>query len=137
MSMASSTRFQCAKDSLKTMKNLKGYYPFYMFNQLYKQDFAVPVESECENVWGTAAIGKEQALMLSYFNDNASAPEKTLEIQFKNVKNTGNIRLQYYCPDQNHDCELVRENIFTGNHFSAYIKTPLYSTYLLKISNMI
>jgi hypothetical protein len=119
------------------MKNLKGYYPFYMFNQLYKQDFAVPVESECENVWGTAAIGKEQALMLSYFNDNASAPEKTLEIQFKNVKNTGNIRLQYYCPDQNHDCELVRENIFTGNHFSAYIKMPLYSTYLLKISNMI
>jgi hypothetical protein len=30
---------------------------------------------------------------LSYFNDNASAPEKTPELQFKNVKNTGNIRL--------------------------------------------
>ena len=115
---------------------LKGYYPFYMFNQLYRQDFAVPVESECENIWGAAAVGKEQNLMLSYFNDDVSAPEKTIEIQFKNVKNTGKVRLQYYCLDEDHDGELVREDIFTGNDFSTYIKMPLYSTYLLKILNI-
>ena len=56
---------------------------------------------------------------------------------FRNVKNTKKVRLQYYCLDENHDCELVKEEIFSGNDFSAYIKMPLYSTYLLKITNLV
>ena len=130
----------CAMNSLFNtdfvFECLKGYYPFYMFNQLYKQDLAVPVESEGENIWGAAAVGGEQNLMLSYFNDDVSAPEKSVEIQFKNVRNTDKVRLQYYCLDENHDCELVKEEIFSANDFSAYIKMSLYSTYLLKITNI-
>ena len=116
---------------------LKGYYPFYMFHQLYTQDFAVPTELEGENIWAAAAVGREQNLMLSYFNDDTNAPEKMLEIHFKNVKNTEKVCLLYYCLDEDHDCELIREDIFTGNEFSTYIKMPLYSTYLLKIKNII
>jgi hypothetical protein len=105
-----------------------------MFNQLYTQDLAVFTELDGENIWAAAAAGDEQNVMLSYYNDDISSPEKTVRIEFKNVKNTDKVRLQYYCLDENHDCELIREEIFSGNHFSAYIKMPLYSTYLLKIS---
>ena len=108
-----------------------------MFNQLYTQESAVPVELEGENIWAAAAVGDEQNIMLSHYNDDVNTPEKTLEIAFKNVKNTGKVRLQYYCLDENHDCELVKEEIFSGNDFSAYIKMPLYSTYLLKITNIV
>ncbi len=41
-----------------------------------------------------------------------------------------------YCADDDHERELFREEIFGGNDFSAYIRTPLYSTYLLKILNI-
>ena len=116
---------------------LKGYYPFYMFNQLYTQESAVPVEPDGENIWAAAASGDEQNVMLSYYNDDVNTPEKTVEIAFKNVKNTEKVRLQYYCLDENHDCELVKEEIFSAGDFSAYIKMPLYSTYLLKITNIV
>ena len=75
--------------------------------------------------------------MLSYYNDDAGTPEKTVEIAFRNAKNTEKVRLQYYCLDETHDCELVKEEIFSANDFSAYIKMPLYSTYLLKITNIL
>ena len=71
--------------------------------------------------------------MLAYFNDDDTAPEKTVKVEFKNVKNGGKVKLEYYLLDEGHDCELVREEIFTSSEFAAYVKMPLYSTYLLKI----
>ncbi len=113
-------------------ERLKGYYPFYMFNQLYKLDNAVGTECESDDVWAAAATGDEQNVMVSYFNDDDSAPEKTVKVEFKNVKNNGGVRLEYYILDEEHDCELIREEIFTSTEFAAYIKMPLNSTYLLK-----
>jgi hypothetical protein len=74
--------------------------------------------------------------ILTYGNDQTDAPEKQVQIECKNVSNAGKVRLQYYCLDENRDCELIREDIFTGSDFSTYIKMPLYSTYLLNISNI-
>ena len=112
---------------------LKGYYPFYMFNQLYKLDESVCVERNSEDVWAVAAKGDEQNVMISYFNDDDNTPEKTVKVEFKNVNNANGVRLEYYCLDETHDCELVREEIFTAQEFSAYVKMPLNSTYLVKI----
>ena len=114
-------------------ERLKGYYPFYMFNQLYKLDEAVAIERESEDVWAVAAKGDEQNVMLSYFNDNDDSPEKTVKVEFKNVSNANGVRLEYYCLDKDHDCELVREEIFTAQNFAAYIKMPVHSSYLLKV----
>ncbi len=114
----------------------KGYWPFVMFNDLYKQDSAVPVERESADVWAAAAKGDEQNVMLSYFNDDDNAPAKDVKIEFKKVNNTNGVKLEYYCLDENHDMEIVREEIFTATEFSAYLKMPLYSTWLLKIVNL-
>ena len=112
---------------------LKGYYPFYMFNQLYQGDGAVEVERESADVWAAAATGEESAVMLSYFTDDDTAPEKTVKVEFTGVENPNGVRLEYYCLDGEHDCELVREEIFTAQEFAAYIKMPRWSSYLLKI----
>ena len=113
-------------------ERLKGYYPFYMFNQLYKQENAVEVARESADVWAVAAKGEEQNVMLSYYQDDDTAPEKTVKVEFKNVENANGVRLEYYCLDAEHDCELVREEIFTATEFAAYVKMPRWSTYLLK-----
>ena len=115
---------------------LKGYYPFLMFNQLYHQEQAVAVAREDADLWAVAAKGEEQVVMLSYYNDDDNAPEKTVKVEFKNVKNTDRVKLEYLCLDATHDCELVREEIFTSNEFAVYLKMPLHSTYLLKITDL-
>lgn len=88
---------------------------------------------ESNDVWAVAAKGDEQNVMLTYFRDDDSAPEKTAMVEFKNVKNPNGVKLEYYCLDELHDCELVREEIFTSNNFAAYIKMKNCTTYLLKI----
>jgi hypothetical protein len=40
-------------------EKLKGYYPFYMFNQLYKLDEAVALDRASDDVWAVAARGEE------------------------------------------------------------------------------
>ena len=115
---------------------LKGYYPFYMFNQLYKQKNAAAVERDEEDIWAVAASGEEQNVMLSYYNDDDNAPEKTVKLELKNVKNTDRVKVEYYCLDKDLDCELVREEIFTSNEFALYIKMPLFTTYLIKIKSI-
>ena len=112
---------------------LKGYYPFYMFNQVYKLDSAVSVERYSDDVWAVAAKGDEQNAMLVYFNDDDSAISKTVKVEFQNVSNNGGVRLEYYLLDASHDCELVREEIFTSSNFASYITLNNFSTYLLKI----
>ena len=71
--------------------------------------------------------------MLTYFQDDDGAPDKMVKVEFKNVETANGIKLEYYCLDEAHDCELVREEIFTSNDFAAYIKMPKCTTYLLKI----
>ena len=113
---------------------LKGYYPFYMFNQLYKEGTQVEATVEGDNLWASAAKGKgEQNVMIAHYNDDDNTPEASLKVTFKNVTNGGKVRLEYYILDDNHDAELVREEIFTSNEFSTYINVPIYTTYLLKI----
>ena len=104
-----------------------------MFNQLYKLDRAIAVDRESADIWAVAAAGEEQNVMLSYFNDDDNSPKKQVKVTFKNVDNPNGVRLEYYVLDEAHDCELVREEIFTAEEFSSYIDMPLFTTYLLKI----
>ena len=115
-------------------ETLKGYYPFYMFNQLYKNGGKqVAGEIESADVWAVGAKNSEaQSVMLAYYNDVDASPEKDVKVTFKNVDNGSGVRLEYYLLDEDHDCELVREEIFTATEFSAYLKMTNYSTYLIK-----
>lgn len=112
---------------------LKGYYPFYMFNQLYVQGTAVPVERDSVDVWAVAGKGAEQNAMITYYTDDDTAPEKTVTVELTGIKSDGKIKLEYYLLDEDHDCELVREECYNGNNITTSIKMPRCSTYLLKI----
>ena len=105
-----------------------------MFNQLYRLGNEVASESDTEDVWVAAANGDgEAAAMVTYYNDDDSAGEKAVKISFGGVSAPNGVRLEYYLHDKDHDCELMREEIFTADTFAAYVKMPLNSTYLFKI----
>ena len=114
-------------------EKLKGYYPFYMFNQLYKLGDEVASESDGAAIWVAAAKGEEQNVMVAHYNDDDTAPEEQVKITFENVENSDGVRLEYYLLDEAHDATLIREEIFTATTFSSYVTMPRNSVYLLKI----
>ena len=115
---------------------LKGYYPFYMFNQLYKNGTQVEGVRESEDVWAAAAKGDGMSAMVAYYNDDDNASAKDVKVTFKNVENKNGVRLEYYLLDEDNDCTLIREEIFTASEFSAYVKMTNFSTYLFKIVSL-
>ena len=114
-------------------ERLKGYYPFYMFNQLYKQKTQVSATVDGNNLYAVGASGEEQTVVITHYDDDDNAPAKQVKIEFTGVENEGKVKLEYYCLDEKNDCALVREEIFTANEFACYLTLPVYTTYLLKI----
>ena len=115
---------------------LKGYYPFVMFNTLYKLGEYVKSSVDGENCYACAAKNDEEAaLMLTYYNDDDSAGEKNVKINISDIQISGAVTAKYYLLDENHDLELVKEEVFSGKDFSAYLTMTLNSSYLIKFSS--
>ena len=113
---------------------LKGYYPFYMFNRLYKLGNSVFSSVDgADDVWVCGAEGDSKAVMVTYYNNDDNRHTKKVKVTFKNVDNKNGVCLKYYLHDKDHDCALMREEIFTAGEFSAYVDMPLHSTYLFEI----
>lgn len=68
-----------------TQRPIKGYYPFVMFNKLYRAGTACRISSEDESIHVSAAISEDgkSYIMLSYFTNDKNAAEKTLSLELK------------------------------------------------------
>ncbi len=125
----------CGMFDTTTLEPLKGYYPFFMFKDLKKLGTYVKTDYEGDGIYSCAATnGKESAVMLTYFLDDDAAEAKEVKVSFKNVKSDKGVRVSYYLLDENHNSELVREEIFTAETFSAILKFDIYTSYLVKIT---
>lgn len=113
---------------------LKGYYPFLMFNELYKLDHAVKAESDQPRVYACAAASENKtAAMVTYYSDDDSAEaEKEVKITFKNAQGANGLRLTFRLLDADHDDVIVKEELISSDEFSVYVKLPLFGTYLIE-----
>ena len=88
-----------------TERPLKGYYPFKMFNNLYKKGAAVETMCDMGDIHAAAAVDKNggTATMISYFNDNDELKEsKEIEVCFDKAVNAS-----VYLLDENHTAEKI------------------------------
>ena len=102
-----------------TYSELKGYYPFYMFNVLYRLGTACPVETS-EGLYAVAAKGEDGcALMATNFS------EESREFTFEAVGGTA--RYEIILLSENYDAEVI-------GHFrpGKSIYLPAMSTVLLR-----
>ena len=119
---------------METDTPLKSYYGLKAFSEVRELKNAVQTVSEGDFVYNVASTnGKESAILLTYFNDDKTAPAKDVKIEFSGVNASEKVIVEYYLLDENHDCTLVREEIFTAKEFASYLKLGLYSSYLIKI----
>ncbi len=118
-------------DTDRVCECLKGYYPFYMYNQLYKAGQFVPAVSTDSDIWAMGAIGEgTQALMLSYFNDDDESKDKSVMLSLSGLKGKS---LKFYLLDGTHDCECVREEKITKESLDISLDLKLFDTYLIKV----
>ncbi len=110
---------------------LKGYYPFKMFNELYKKGNAIKVENiEENNIYAAAAKGQdgEVSIMLTYFDDEEKEAFKDVEIEL--CDSEGTRKAEIYLLDENNDMELVKTQEIENK---INLKMTLFSTVLVNL----
>ena len=111
---------------------LKGYYPFVMFNTLYR--LGAEVESHGDDGgWVCAAVGKgEAAVMVSRFTDDDQAAAETFRLEISGLP-AKTVRAAYYLLDQERDLELVREETFATGDFASILRFDANASYLVRL----
>ncbi len=112
---------------------LKGYYPFRMFNELYKLGESVEVKNGGD-IYGCAARSeKSAAVMLTHYDDDDATEAKTVRVEMRGFDAESGVRAKFYLLDQDRDTELVKEEIFSGDVFTAFVNMQNFSTMLIQL----
>ena len=120
-----------------TLKPLKGYYPFPAWSDLTELGDYVPSLIEGEGLYAAAATdGTNAALLFTHYDDNDEAHARDVQICLKNAVHGRPVKVSYYLLDGEHDMTLTREEIFTADEFYLYVNAPLFTTYLIKITQL-
>jgi len=116
---------------------LKGYYPFYMFNQLYKLGKSVESVSDDREVYASAAVGEsEAALMLTHYNDDDGTEALECTIDLKGFGGENGVEVEYFVLDEEHDLAPAGKAVFYGERFTPTLTLPNLTSYLIKLKKL-
>ncbi len=115
---------------------LKGYYPFKMFNTLYKLGTCCET-SFSGNAYACAAVsGDKAAIMATHFAEDDDTPAERIKIDVSGFCGENGVRAKYFLLDEEHDLEEVREEIFTGDSFAPVLDFGLNASYLIELEKI-
>lgn len=114
-------------------ETLKGYYPFKMFNELYKLGESSKITCD-KNLFGCAAQnGDKAAFIVSHFNDDDSTPAEKVKVNVEGFYGKNGVKASYYLLNEAKNLELVKEEILCGESYSTVLESDLYSGYLVML----
>lgn len=108
-----------------TLLPLKGYYPFRMFNELYKLGISCKCETDSDRLFAVSAKSEsgDEAILFCRYNDNDDGTPEEVELCI----NGGNGEYDVYLLDEEKNAELVGK-AKSGDKLCV----KPYSVYLLK-----
>jgi hypothetical protein len=113
-----------------TLLPLKGYYPFPMYNELYKIGSEAEVPAQTGNIYALAAASAEKcAVLLTNYTDDDTAPAAEVKLSLTGLP-AGTWKISYRLLDAEHDCTLVREEKTTVSDVFSYVTLQLFGTVL-------
>ena len=116
---------------------LKGYYPFLMFNTLYRLGECVRISEEDSSIYACAAKGDgEAAVMITHFNDDDSTAPKESCVELCGFGGERGTEVEIYALDREHDNELVFSGKYYSDKFDVSLALPNFTTYLVKLKNV-
>ena len=115
-------------------ERLKGYYPFYMFGQLYHLGRSAAVAVEDENNYAVAATGdSEAAVMLTRYNDDDSTPADTVSVDLCGFGADSGTEIEIFILDEERDLEPTFKATYYGDRFKIDLPTDNLVSYLIKL----
>ncbi len=73
--------------NIETLEPIWGYYPFLIFNDIYKKGNQLELTADSDKLHAVAAKGEdgEVTAMVSYYFEEPTDPEKTIEVKLEGV----------------------------------------------------
>jgi len=93
----------------------------------------VAVETADQLYAAAAKSESRAAVMLAHFSDDDAPPAKTVKLDLSGFSAPNGVKISYSLLDATHDADLVREEIFTGESFSAILELPLFGVSLVEL----
>jgi hypothetical protein len=108
-----------------------GYYPFPMFNVLYRLGKEVESTTDNESIYACAARdGDTAGVVLTHFNDDDTTDAETVTVELNDLG--GRTEAEFYLLDDNHRLTLSQKVTFSGD-LAWDIELPNFTCYLIKL----
>lgn len=116
---------------------LKGYYPFKMFNTLYRLGEAAVVTSDHRDIYAAAASnGEEAAVMLAHFSMDENAAARPVAVELSGFFAKDGVTAQVFLLDEANDMAPIREEIFRTEAFAPILTLANESCCLIKLKKL-
>ncbi len=107
-----------------------GYYPFPMFNALYRMGNEAASVSDDANTYVCAARDGDRAgVVLTRFNDDDSTEASTVSVELTGLGESS--EAEFYLLDSEHDLTLAQRVTFSGDRFVWEVEIPNFTCYLI------
>ncbi len=114
-----------------TLLPLKGYYPFPMFDTLYRIGTEADVPAQTDTIYAVAATSDTKcAVLLTNYADDDNAPTKEVKLSLTGLP-AGTWKIRYQLLDDTHDNTVLREEKTACTDMDAYVTLPLFGTVLV------
>lgn len=114
-----------------TLLPLKGYYPFPMFDTLYRIGTEAAVPAQTDTIYAVAATSEKKcAVLLTNYTDDDNALAKEVKLSLTGLSE-GTWTIRYQLLDETHDNALVREEKTTCTSVDTYVNLPLFGVALV------
>ena len=121
-------------DDMVIGRVLKGYYPFPMFDTLYRLGTCAQVSKIEDDAYACAARNETgAAILVTHFNDDDSAEAKSFSIDVEGFGTEQGTDVELYLLDDAHDNRLVGKATYYGSRFSLELNFPNFTCYLIKL----
>ena len=111
-------------------ETLKGYYPFLMFNKLYRLGNCVYTNADEAGIYVCAAKGDGgAAVMLTCYSDDDASSGKKVRV---NLQGIGPGRICCSLLDRENDLNEKMRFEITGDHAAIELEVPQFGSYLIE-----
>lgn len=121
-------------------EKLKGYYPFWMFNKLYKLNSKVQCVTDDEDIYACAARNdKKAAIMLTFFNNKETKEHKQVKLSVKNIccLLDKSVSVKFYLLNDEKNAEFIKEIQINDTATNIELDMEMYSVYLITVEQKI
>ncbi len=114
-------------------RTLKGYWPFYAFNHLYRLGGWVKAEGGGEDCYLCAARSDtEAAVLLTHYKQAGGVEDKTFTVDLSGFGTESGTEVEWYVLDEGHDLSLMAKAVYFGDRFVSELVLPNFTSYLIR-----